>query len=60
MADTWVLPTAVHALANAGVEILGLHKCMRQVDIQFVIEEDDFEKAVCSLHQNLVEGGGQQ
>ncbi len=60
MADTWVLPTAVHALANAGVEILGLHKCMRQVDIQFVIEEDDFEKAVCTLHQNLVEGGGQQ
>jgi len=37
MADTWVLPTAVHSLTNAGVEILGLHKCMRQVDIQFVV-----------------------
>ncbi|MDO8946054.1 MAG: aspartate kinase [Desulfocapsaceae bacterium] len=59
MANTWVLPTAVHALANAGVEILGLHKCMRQVDIQFVVEEDDFEKAICTLHQNLVEAGGQ-
>jgi aspartate kinase len=58
MADTWVLPTAVHALANAGVEILGLHKCMRQVDIQFVVEEDDFQKAICTLHQNLVEAGG--
>jgi aspartate kinase len=57
MADTWVLPTAVHALANAGVEILGLHKCMRQVDIQFVIEEYDFQKAVCALHKNLVEDG---
>lgn len=55
MADTWVLPTAVNALANAGVEILGLHKCMRQVDIQFVVEEDDFQKAVCALHKNLVE-----
>lgn len=55
MADTWVLPTAVHALANAGVDILGLHKCMRQVDIQFVVEEDDFQKAVCALHKNLVE-----
>lgn len=57
MADTWVLPTAVHALANAGIEILGLHKCMRQVDIQFVIKEDDFKKAVCTLHQNLIEDG---
>lgn len=55
MADTWVLPTAVHALANAGVEILGLHKCMRQVDIQFVVEEDDFQKAVCALHKALIE-----
>lgn len=57
MADTWVLPTAVHALANAGVEILGLHKCMRQVDIQFVVEEDDFQKAICALHKNMVEDG---
>lgn len=55
MADTWVLPTAVHALANAGVDILGLHKCMRQVDIQFVVEEQDFQKAVAALHKNLVE-----
>lgn len=55
MADTWVLPTAVHALANAGVDILGLHKCMRQVDIQFVVEEEDFKKAVRALHKNLVE-----
>lgn len=57
MADTWVLPTAVHALANAGVEVLGLHKCMRQVDIQFVVHEDDYPKAVCALHTNLVEEG---
>jgi len=55
MAATWVLPTAVHALANAGIDILGLHKCMRQVDIQFVVEEEDFQKAVCALHKNLVE-----
>lgn len=57
MADTWVLPTAVNALANAGVEILGLHKCMRQVDIQFVVEEEDFQKAIIALHKNLVEVG---
>lgn len=59
MSDNWVLPTAVHALTNAGVSILGLHKCMRQVDIQFVVEEDDFHKAVCALHKNLVEDGRQ-
>lgn len=55
MNDTWVLPTAVNALANAGIEILGLHKCMRQIDIQFVVEEDDFDKAVIALHGNLIE-----
>lgn len=58
MGDTWVLPTAVHALANAGVEILGLHKCMRQVDIQFVVEEEDFQKAIVTLHENLIEACG--
>lgn len=55
MADTWVLPTAVNALTNAGVEILGLHKCMRQVDIQFVVTEENFQKAVIALHTNLIE-----
>ncbi|MDA3970644.1 MAG: aspartate kinase [Desulfobulbaceae bacterium] len=55
MADTWILPTAVNALANAGVEILGLHKCMRQVDIQFVVKEEHFQKAVIALHTNLIE-----
>ncbi|MFZ5564272.1 MAG: aspartate kinase, partial [Thermodesulfobacteriota bacterium] len=57
MADTWVLPTAVHSLTNAGVEILGLHKCMRQVDIQFVVDEKNFQTAVCALHRDLVESG---
>ncbi|ABW66769.1 aspartate kinase [Desulfosudis oleivorans] len=57
MADTWVLPTAVHSLTNAGVEILGLHKCMRQVDIQFVVDEKDFQNAICALHRDLVETG---
>jgi len=57
MADTWVLPTAVNSLANAGVAILGLHKCMRQVDIQFVVDETDFQTAVRALHRDMVESG---
>jgi aspartate kinase len=55
MADAWVLPTAVQSLTNAGVNILGLQKCMRQVDIRFVVEEKDFQDAVCALHQDMVE-----
>jgi len=46
---------AVAALADARVEILGLHQLMRNVDIQFVIREDDYEDAVRALHAQLVE-----
>jgi len=46
---------AVDAIADAGVEILGLHQLMRNVDLQFIVEEEHFETTVKALHKSLVE-----
>ncbi|MEQ8389313.1 MAG: aspartate kinase [Alphaproteobacteria bacterium] len=47
--------TAVSALADAGVQLLGMHQLMRNVDIQFIVSEDDYDKAVKALHEALIE-----
>ncbi|MFW5844918.1 MAG: aspartate kinase [Planctomycetota bacterium] len=52
-----LMATAVHALASRGINILGMHQNMRQVDIQFVLAEEDYEEAVVALHRALVESG---
>lgn len=46
---------AVKALSDAGVVILGLHQLMRNVDIQFIVEQEAFDIAVKALHKALVE-----
>jgi len=43
------------ALADADVSILAIHQSMRQVDMQFVLDEADYDKAVRSLHVHLIE-----
>jgi len=50
-----ILAKAVGALADANISVLAIHQSMRQVDMQFVIEEDDYRVAIQSLHQSLVE-----
>lgn len=50
-----LLGQAAKAIADAGVAILAVHQSMRQVDVQFVIEENDYAAAVKALHQVLVE-----
>jgi aspartate kinase len=49
------LGRAANALADADINILALDQCMRQVNMQFIIERDDFEKAQVALHRELVE-----
>ncbi|MDY0044915.1 MAG: aspartate kinase, partial [Syntrophales bacterium] len=55
MTDPDVLFRAVNTLTHENIKILAVHKCMRDTDIQFVVEEDDFEKSVCALHKELIE-----
>lgn len=50
-----MLSRTVRALADVGVDVLAIHQSMRQVDIQFVIDEKDYETAVRSLHAGVIE-----
>ncbi len=50
-----ILSRAVGALAEANISVLAVHQSMRQVDMQFVIDEDDYVTAAKSLHRALVE-----
>ena len=46
---------AAKALADEQINILAFDQCMRQVNMQFIIERDQFEKAQIVLHRKLVE-----
>ncbi len=48
------LSRASKALAESKINILGLDQCMRQVNIQFIVNRKDFEKAQLVLHQEFV------
>jgi aspartate kinase len=50
-----ILAQTVKALADANISILAVHQSMRQVDMQFILAEPDYETAVKSLHRCLVE-----
>ena len=50
-----ILAKAVGALAEAGINILAMHQSMRQVDMQFIVDEGDYNGAIKSLHNTLIE-----
>lgn len=50
-----MLAETVRAIAAESISVLAIHQTMRQVDMQFVVAEDDYETTVKSLHQALVE-----
>jgi len=50
-----MLAKTVSALSSSNISVLAVHQSIRQVDMQFVIDEDDYELAVKSLHRALVE-----
>ena len=50
-----ILAKAVQAVASANVSVLAVHQSMRQVDIQFIVNEADYDATVKSLHAVLVE-----
>lgn len=50
-----ILAKAVSALADNRISILAMHQSMRQVDMQFIVDEGDYDRAVVSLHKGLVE-----
>ncbi|MER9025562.1 hypothetical protein NKI01_23775 [Mesorhizobium sp. M0815] len=46
---------AAQALADAGIEVLGVHQLMRNVDIIFIVDELRLDDAVRALHGTLIE-----
>jgi aspartate kinase len=50
-----ILAKTVGALASHNISVLAMHQSMRQVDMQFIINVDDYEQAIKSLHNCLVE-----
>ncbi|PVZ72149.1 aspartate kinase [Pelagibaculum spongiae] len=50
-----ILAETTSALAEAGISVLAMHQCMRQVDMQFVLDEADYHTAVKSMHKCLIE-----
>ncbi len=50
-----ILAQTVKALADRDISVLALHQSMRQVDMQFVIDEENYEAAIVSLHRCLIE-----
>ena len=50
-----ILAQTVGALADEGISVLAMHQSMRQVDMQFILNEDDYDQAIKSLHKCLVE-----
>ena len=49
------LSRAATSLASSGINVLALDQCMRQVNMQFIIDRDKFEAAQIALHRELVE-----
>jgi len=50
-----ILAKAVQAVAGSNICVLALHQSMRQVEMQFVVSESDYDATVKSLHAALVE-----
>ena len=50
-----ILSRAVSALAADNISVLAVHQSLRQVDMQFVLDEDDYETAARALHRALIE-----
>lgn len=50
-----LLAHCARELSRSEVNILSIHQNMRAVDIQFVIDEGDYERAICALHHCVIE-----
>lgn len=50
-----ILAKTVKALADSNISVLALHQAMRQVDMQFIVSDQDYDQAIKSLHACLVE-----
>ncbi|MBO9601208.1 MAG: aspartate kinase [Novosphingobium sp.] len=55
ISESGLLARALRSLEEAGVEVFAVQHQIRNVDVQFVVARDDFERATRTLHAALVE-----
>ncbi|WP_236632932.1 aspartate kinase [Endozoicomonas elysicola] len=50
-----ILAKTVSALSDADINVMALHQTIRQVEMQCIVAESDYENAIRALHKTLVE-----
>lgn len=55
LGDATILAQAMRVLFDAGIQPLGVHDLLRKVDLQVIVEPDDFEATIAALHKGLIE-----
>ncbi|MFB1010129.1 MAG: ACT domain-containing protein, partial [Thiopseudomonas sp.] len=50
-----ILARTATALADAGINVQALQQTMRQVEVQIVVQESDYDNAIIALHRALIE-----
>ncbi len=50
-----ILARIATALADAGISIQALQQTIRQVEVQIVVQESDYDSAIIALHRALIE-----
>ena len=50
-----LVPDALNALAEANISMIAMQHQIRNVDVQFIIDCEDFDRAIKALHVALVE-----
>lgn len=50
-----LLASVASSLAGARIEIIAMHQGIRQVDIQIVVKESEYDQAIRTLHAELIE-----
>ncbi|MGC7893947.1 aspartate kinase [Vibrio anguillarum] len=48
------LTQGMQALVNAKISPIAAHSSMRNVNVQFVVEDNDYNRAICVLHNVLI------
>ena len=49
------LAKGVLALMNSGVTPVALHSSLRNVNVQFVVSDKEYQRAICALHDEFFE-----
>jgi aspartate kinase len=49
-----VLAKGMHTLERVGISPMAVHSSMRNTNVQFCVEDGDYESAICQLHNALI------